>query len=63
MSDVKLNFPEGRGKKGHGLVSGYRYGRVEPYGVRIILDVKYPVLVDKSSDLARGERQAAQTRG
>lgn len=49
MSDVKLNFPAGRGKEGRGLVSGYRYGRVEPYGVRIILDVKYPVLVDKAS--------------
>jgi len=49
MSDVKLNFPAGRGKKGRGLVSGYRYGRVEPHGVRIILDVKSPVLVDKAS--------------
>ncbi|MDA7948601.1 MAG: N-acetylmuramoyl-L-alanine amidase [Hyphomicrobiaceae bacterium] len=49
MSDVKLNFPAGRGKKGRGLVTGYRYGRVEPYGVRIILDVKSPVLVDKAS--------------
>ena len=49
LSDVKLNFPAGRGKKGRGLVSGYRYGRVEPYGVRIILDVTSPVLVDKAS--------------
>jgi len=43
MSDVKLNLPAGSGKTGKGLVSGYRYGRVEPFGVRIILDVKNPV--------------------
>lgn len=49
MSDVKLNLPAGRGKKGRGLVTGYRYGRVEPHGVRIILDVKAPVLVDSAS--------------
>lgn len=49
MSDVKLNFPAGRGKKGRGLVKGYRYGRIEPYGVRIILDVTSPVIVDKAS--------------
>lgn len=49
LSDVKLNLPAGRGKKGKGLVSGYRYGRVEPYGVRIILDVNSPVLVEKAS--------------
>ncbi len=49
LSDVKLNLPPDRGKKGKGLVKGYRYGRVEPYGVRIILDVKAPVLVDKAS--------------
>ena len=39
LSDVKLNLPSGRGKESKGLVKGYRYGRVEPYGVRIILDV------------------------
>ncbi len=49
LSDVKLNLPKGRGKESKGLVKGYRYGRVEPYGVRIILDVKAPVLVDKAS--------------
>ena len=49
LSDVKLNLPSGRGKESRGLVKGYRYGRVEPYGVRIILDVKAPVLVDKAS--------------
>jgi N-acetylmuramoyl-L-alanine amidase len=49
LSDVKLNLPKGRGKESKGLVKGYRYGRVEPYGVRIILDVKGPVLVDKAS--------------
>ncbi len=49
LSDVKLNLPAGRGKKGKGLVSGYRYGRVEPYGVRIILDVNAPVRVEKAS--------------
>ncbi len=49
LSDVKLNLPSGRGKESKGLVKGYRYGRVEPYGVRIILDVKAPVLIDKAS--------------
>ena len=49
LSDVKLNLPSGRGKESRGLVKGYRYGRVEPYGVRIILDVIAPVLVDKAS--------------
>lgn len=49
MSDVRLNLPAGRGKTGKGLVTGYRYGRVEPHGVRIILDVKAPVLVDRAS--------------
>ena len=48
MSDVKLNLPSGSGKKGRGLVTGYRYGRVEPHGVRIILDVDAPVKVDKA---------------
>jgi len=49
LSDVKLNLPPGKGKESKGLVKGYRYGRVEPYGVRIILDVKAPVLIDKAS--------------
>jgi len=49
MSDVKLNLPAGSGKIGKGLVTGYRYGRVEPFGVRIILDVKTPVIVKKAS--------------
>ena len=51
MSDVKLTLPASRvsGKKGRGLVTGYRYGRVEPHGVRIILDVEAPVIVDKAS--------------
>lgn len=49
LSDVKLNFPKGRGKEATGLITGYRYGRVEPYGVRIILDANGPVLVDKAS--------------
>jgi len=48
MSDVKLNLPAGSGKKGMGLVTGFRYGRVEPHGVRIILDVEAPVIVDKA---------------
>lgn len=48
MSDVKLNLPAGSGKKGKGLVNGFRYGRVEPHGVRIILDVKAPVIVEKA---------------
>jgi N-acetylmuramoyl-L-alanine amidase len=48
MSDVKLNLPAGSGKRGVGLVTGFRYGRVEPHGVRIILDVKAPVIVDKA---------------
>ncbi len=48
MSEVKLNLPKGSGKKGKGLVTGFRYGRVEPHGVRIILDVKAPVIVDKA---------------
>lgn len=49
LSDVKLDLPKGRGKEARGLVTGYRYGRVEPFGVRIILDVNAPVLVDKAS--------------
>jgi N-acetylmuramoyl-L-alanine amidase len=49
LSDVQLSFPTGRGKEGRGLVKGYRYGRVEPFGVRIILDVNAPVLIDKAS--------------
>lgn len=48
LSDVKLELPKGRGEESKGLVSGYRYGRVEPYGVRIILNVKAPVIVDKA---------------
>jgi len=48
LSDVKLELPSGRGKESRGLVSGYRYGRVEPHGVRIILDVNAPVFVDKA---------------
>lgn len=48
LSDVKLELPKDRGKEGKGLVTGYRYGRVEPYGVRIILDVNAPVLVDRA---------------
>lgn len=57
LSDVKLNFPTGRGKESHGLVTGYRYGRVEPYGVRIILDVSGPVLVEKAAIWPAGNGQ------
>lgn len=49
LSDVRLDLPKGRGEEARGLVKGYRYGRVEPYGVRIILDVDGPVRVDKAS--------------
>jgi len=49
LSDVRLDLPKGRGEEAHGLVKGYRYGRVEPFGVRIILDVDGPVRVEKAS--------------
>lgn len=51
LSDVKLELPQGRGKESRGFVTGYRYGRVEPHGVRIILDVNAPVVVDKAEIL------------
>ncbi len=48
LPEVKFQFPSGLGRKGKGLVSAYRYGLFAPGKSRIVIDVKYPVLVTKA---------------
>lgn len=47
LPDVELNLPQGLGREGRGLVSAYRYGKFQTYGVRIVLDANAPVLIDR----------------
>lgn len=47
LPEIEINLPQGLGREGHGLVSAYRYGKFKTFGVRIVLDVRAPVLVEK----------------
>jgi N-acetylmuramoyl-L-alanine amidase len=48
LENVDFHLPAGTGAKGHGLVSGYRYGLIAPEKARIVLDVTGPVSVTRS---------------
>jgi N-acetylmuramoyl-L-alanine amidase len=48
LPDVNFQLPAGSGTKGRGLVTGYRFGPIEPGKSRIIMDTKGPVLIDRA---------------
>lgn len=48
MAEVSFQLPKGLGQKGRGLVTAYRYGRLEEGRSRIVMDVTGPVLIEKS---------------
>jgi N-acetylmuramoyl-L-alanine amidase len=48
LPEVAFQLPPGLGAKGRGLVSAYRYGRLEEGRSRIVMDVTGPVLIEKA---------------
>lgn len=48
LPEVAFQLPSGLGAKGRGLISAYRYGRLEEGRSRIVMDVTGPVLIEKS---------------
>ena len=48
LPDVKFQLPAGLGKKGRGLVAGYRFGLIAEGKSRIVIDLTGPALVDKA---------------
>ncbi len=60
LPDVELNLPQGLGREGRGLVSAYRYGKFQTYGVRIVLDANAPVLIDRMYVQPSGHGQPAR---
>ncbi len=60
LPNVKFKLPAGLGRRGRGLVKGFRYGLVAPGQSRIVIDVKSPVIVDKSFVLRAVGKQPAR---
>jgi N-acetylmuramoyl-L-alanine amidase len=48
LPEVAFQLPPGLGAKGRGLVTAYRYGRLEAGRSRIVMDVTGPVLIEKA---------------
>jgi N-acetylmuramoyl-L-alanine amidase len=48
LPEVAFQLPPGLGSKGRGLVTAYRYGRLEAGRSRIVMDVTGPVLIEKA---------------
>lgn len=60
LPDVKFKLPAGLGRRGRGLVKGFRYGLVAPGQSRIVIDVKAPIVVEKSFVLKAYGKQPAR---
>jgi N-acetylmuramoyl-L-alanine amidase len=60
MPDVKFRLPADLGRKGRGLVSAFRYGLFAPGKSRIVIDVKFPVNVEKAFVLPPHANQPAR---
>ena len=60
LPDVNFQLPAGSGTKGRGLVTGYRYGPIEPGKSRIIMDTKGPVLIERAFIIPEENGQPAR---
>ena len=60
LPDVNFQLPAGSGTKGRGLVTGYRFGPIEPGKSRIIMDTKGPVLIDRAFIIPEENGQPAR---
>ncbi len=60
MPNVRFQLPDGVGQKPRGLIEAFRYGLYAPGQSRIVIDVKQPVLVDKSFVLPAQNSQPAR---
>lgn len=60
MPNVRFQLPKGAGRKGRGLIEAFRYGLYALGQSRIVIDVKRPVLVDKSFVLPAQNGQPAR---
>lgn len=60
LPDVKFKLPAGLGRRGRGLVKGFRYGLVAPGQSRIVIDVKSPIIIEKSFILKAYGKQPAR---
>jgi N-acetylmuramoyl-L-alanine amidase len=48
LDNLSSRLPEQAGRKGHGLIADYRYGRFQENSFRIVIDTKGPVAVSRS---------------
>ncbi len=48
LPEVEFRLPAGTGSTGQGLVSGYRFGLIEPGKSRIVLDTSTPVRIERA---------------
>lgn len=60
LPDINFQLPAGSGTKGRGLVTGYRFGPIEPGKSRIIMDTKGPVLIDRAFIIPEEDGQPAR---
>ena len=60
LPDIDFRIPSSMAGKGRGLVSSYRYGRIDENRSRIVLDTKFPVLIDRSFILNPRDGQPAR---
>ncbi len=60
LPDVNFQLPAGSGTKGRGLVTGYRFGPIEPGKSRIIMDTKGPVLIERAFIIPEENGQPAR---
>ena len=60
LPEVNFQFPSGLGRKGKGLISAYRYGLFAPGKSRIVIDVKYPVLITRQRVIAANGQNPAR---
>lgn len=60
LPEVAFRLPKGLGSQGRGLVSAYRYGRLEQGRSRIVMDVTGPVLIEKAFIVPTQDGQPAR---
>ena len=60
LPEIDFRVSGQAGTRGRGLVSGYRYGRIEKGRSRIVLDATGPVLIDRSFVLNPRDGQPAR---
>ncbi len=60
LPEVEFDLSNTTGSHGRGLISGYRFGRIDEERSRIVLDATGPILIDKSFILNPRDGQPAR---